>query len=171
MLVEADARIAALPPILHRIQQVDCQAEHGGDSRPQTLPRHLRPENAGLDRAVGTPRVDLDRCRQRLASYPTVQPRQCQFKGNINPYHFIEELFAHLSGNDIFDEKISIFQRQLRWNIEFQTRHFMVCCEHAALFILPSGFSACTNSRSLLSLWTTSAWKIHPGATACDTPG
>jgi acetolactate synthase-1/2/3 large subunit len=40
-------------------------------------------------------------CKERLASYPTVQARQREFRGKINPYHFIEELFAHLDGADI----------------------------------------------------------------------
>jgi acetolactate synthase-1/2/3 large subunit len=40
-------------------------------------------------------------CRQRVADYPAVQPHQREFKGKINPYHFIEELFAHLDGKDI----------------------------------------------------------------------
>jgi acetolactate synthase-1/2/3 large subunit len=31
----------------------------------------------------------------------TCSPEQREFKGKINPYHFIEELFAHLDGDDI----------------------------------------------------------------------
>ena len=41
------------------------------------------------------------RCKERLARYPTVQPRQREFKGKINRYHFIEQLFARLDGEDI----------------------------------------------------------------------
>lgn len=40
-------------------------------------------------------------CRERLERYPNVLPRQREFKGKINPYHFIEELFARLDGDDI----------------------------------------------------------------------
>ena len=40
-------------------------------------------------------------CKERLARYPGVQPRQRAFHGRINPYHFIEELFARLDGTDI----------------------------------------------------------------------
>jgi acetolactate synthase-1/2/3 large subunit len=40
-------------------------------------------------------------CKERLARYPTVQPRQREFNGKINPYHFIEQLFSRLDGRDI----------------------------------------------------------------------
>jgi acetolactate synthase I/II/III large subunit len=40
-------------------------------------------------------------CKERMARYPTVLPSQRVFKGKINPYHFVEELFSHLSGDDI----------------------------------------------------------------------
>jgi acetolactate synthase I/II/III large subunit len=40
-------------------------------------------------------------CKARLARYPGVQPRQREFTGKINPYHFIEQLFARLGGRDI----------------------------------------------------------------------
>lgn len=40
-------------------------------------------------------------CRQRVADYPAVLPRQRVFNGKINPYHFVEELFARLDANDI----------------------------------------------------------------------
>ncbi|MDZ4254073.1 MAG: thiamine pyrophosphate-binding protein [Sulfuritalea sp.] len=40
-------------------------------------------------------------CRQRVADYPTVLPRQRVFKDKINPYHFVEELFARLGADDI----------------------------------------------------------------------
>ncbi len=40
-------------------------------------------------------------CRERLARYPGVQPRQREFNGRINPYHFIEQLFARMSASDI----------------------------------------------------------------------
>ena len=43
----------------------------------------------------------LARCRQRLADYPSVLPRQREFRGRINPYHFVEELFACLQNDDI----------------------------------------------------------------------
>lgn len=40
-------------------------------------------------------------CRQRVADYPAVLPQQRVFKGKINPYHFVEELFARLGADDI----------------------------------------------------------------------
>jgi acetolactate synthase-1/2/3 large subunit len=40
-------------------------------------------------------------CRQRVAGYPVVQAHHRQFDEKINPYHFIEELFARLNGEDI----------------------------------------------------------------------
>ncbi len=40
-------------------------------------------------------------CRQRVARYPAVQPRQREFNGRINPYHFIDMLFSQLDENDI----------------------------------------------------------------------
>ncbi len=40
-------------------------------------------------------------CKERLARYPNVLPRQREFNGKINPYHFVEELFEHLDGDDI----------------------------------------------------------------------
>lgn len=43
----------------------------------------------------------LARCRQRLADYPAVLPRQREFCGKINPYSFVEALFACLSNDDI----------------------------------------------------------------------
>jgi acetolactate synthase-1/2/3 large subunit len=43
----------------------------------------------------------LSWCKERLLRYPSVSPRQREFRGKINPYHFIEALFGHLEGNDI----------------------------------------------------------------------
>lgn len=40
-------------------------------------------------------------CRQRVDKYPTLLPRQREFNGRINPYHFIEQLFERLDENDI----------------------------------------------------------------------
>jgi acetolactate synthase-1/2/3 large subunit len=60
-----------------------------------------------LERELGvwtppaTHRKWLAWCRQRVADYPAVLPRQRVFAGRINPYHFVEELFARLDANDI----------------------------------------------------------------------
>ena len=43
----------------------------------------------------------LQWCRQRVAAYPPVQPRQRECSGPINPYHFVEELFRRLEPSDI----------------------------------------------------------------------
>jgi acetolactate synthase-1/2/3 large subunit len=40
-------------------------------------------------------------CKERVARYPAVLPRHRELNGKINPYHFIEQLFAHLDGEDI----------------------------------------------------------------------
>lgn len=40
-------------------------------------------------------------CKERLMRYPNVLPRQREFKGKINPYHFVETLFDRLDSNDI----------------------------------------------------------------------
>lgn len=40
-------------------------------------------------------------CRQRVADYPPVRQEQRVFNGKINPYHFIDRLFAHLESDDI----------------------------------------------------------------------
>lgn len=40
-------------------------------------------------------------CRERVTRYPPVLPRQREFRGKINPYHFIEQLFHRLDGEDI----------------------------------------------------------------------
>lgn len=43
----------------------------------------------------------LDWCRQRVVDYPVVQPRQREFSGKINPYHFVDRLIDQLDHNDI----------------------------------------------------------------------
>ena len=43
----------------------------------------------------------LSWCKERLVRYPSVQAHQRVFNGKINPYHFIEQLFSRLNGNDI----------------------------------------------------------------------
>jgi acetolactate synthase-1/2/3 large subunit len=40
-------------------------------------------------------------CRQRVVDYPAVSPRQREFNGKINPYHFVETLFDQLDPDDI----------------------------------------------------------------------
>lgn len=40
-------------------------------------------------------------CRERLALYPNVQPQQREYRGKINPYHFIETLADQLEADDI----------------------------------------------------------------------
>ena len=40
-------------------------------------------------------------CRERRERYPVVQPRQRQFNGRVNPYHFVEVLFQHLADDDV----------------------------------------------------------------------
>ena len=40
-------------------------------------------------------------CRERQARYPAVQPGQREFRGKINPYHFVEVLFEELADDDV----------------------------------------------------------------------
>lgn len=40
-------------------------------------------------------------CKERIARYPVVQPRQRIFNGRINPYHFMETLFGQLADHDV----------------------------------------------------------------------
>lgn len=40
-------------------------------------------------------------CRERVARYPGVLPRQREFNGRINPYHFVEQLFDRIAATDI----------------------------------------------------------------------
>jgi acetolactate synthase-1/2/3 large subunit len=41
-------------------------------------------------------------CKARVARYPVVEPRHREVKGRfINPYHFVEQLFARLGSNDV----------------------------------------------------------------------
>ncbi len=40
-------------------------------------------------------------CRQRFFAYPAVLPKHREFRGKINPYHFIEALFDCLDQDDI----------------------------------------------------------------------
>jgi len=43
----------------------------------------------------------LSWCRERLNRYPAVLPRHREFKGKINPYHFVEILFNELNRDDV----------------------------------------------------------------------
>ncbi len=62
---------------------------------------------AALEQQLGTWQVPpahvtwLAWCKERLLRYPSVLPRQREFKDKINPYHFIETLFDHFAGEDI----------------------------------------------------------------------
>jgi len=40
-------------------------------------------------------------CRERVTAYPPVLSRQREYRGAINPYHFVEELFSRLTADDI----------------------------------------------------------------------
>ena len=40
-------------------------------------------------------------CKDRLARYPAVSPRQRIYNGTINPYHFMDTLFLLLDENDV----------------------------------------------------------------------
>jgi acetolactate synthase-1/2/3 large subunit len=68
------------------------------DLRPFLAALNRRLENWTTQAAHGE---WLHWCKERLARYPTVQSRQREFNGKINPYHFIEQLFARLDGRDI----------------------------------------------------------------------
>ncbi len=40
-------------------------------------------------------------CKERRRRFPVVQPRQREYHGAINPYHFMEMVFARLAADDI----------------------------------------------------------------------
>lgn len=40
-------------------------------------------------------------CQERRERYPVVQPRQRLYNGAVNPYHFVETLFARLADDDV----------------------------------------------------------------------
>lgn len=40
-------------------------------------------------------------CRERLARYPSVLPHHKEYRGRINPYHFVDRLFDQLESDDI----------------------------------------------------------------------
>lgn len=62
-----------------------------------------------LDRQIDADRYEkkshaewLAWCKERLVRYPAVQPHQRIFRGErINPYHFIDRLFHHLTADDV----------------------------------------------------------------------
>jgi len=60
---------------------------------------------AALAPAAGFPserhRAWLAWARQRETLYPQVQPKHREWRGKINPYHFMEELFAALNERDV----------------------------------------------------------------------
>jgi acetolactate synthase-1/2/3 large subunit len=43
----------------------------------------------------------LNWCKERLARYSAIQPRQRELSGKINPYCFVEQLFSRLDKSDI----------------------------------------------------------------------
>jgi acetolactate synthase-1/2/3 large subunit len=40
-------------------------------------------------------------CKERVRKYPVVLPKHREYKGGINPYHFIDTLFEHLADDDV----------------------------------------------------------------------
>lgn len=60
------------------------------------LGRHLEPWEAQAAHGEW-----LAWCRERVARYPAVQPKQREFNGKINPYHFVESLFDQLESDDV----------------------------------------------------------------------
>jgi acetolactate synthase-1/2/3 large subunit len=40
-------------------------------------------------------------CKERVARYPVVQPKHREFRGALNPYHFIDTLFRNLADDDV----------------------------------------------------------------------
>jgi len=63
----------------------------------QELNRHI--EEHGWDPAKYS--NWLAWCKERQTRYPAVSPKQREFNGAINPYHFMEELFEHLEADDV----------------------------------------------------------------------
>jgi acetolactate synthase-1/2/3 large subunit len=74
------------------------------------LPVHcdLRVFLEELRRQVADTAYDADRhagwlhwCKERLERYPPVLPRHRQWRGALNPYHFIDTLFRRLADDDV----------------------------------------------------------------------
>lgn len=65
----------------------------------------MKEMNAQIERKKykpGNHTVWLDWCKQRVARYPVVLSHHRKNKnGQINPYHFIDRLFTHLTGHEI----------------------------------------------------------------------
>ena len=55
----------------------------------------------GVDWRAGQFAGWLNWCKERMARYPAVLPQHRVFRGKINPYHFVEELFAVLRDDDV----------------------------------------------------------------------
>lgn len=91
--------------------QVDVDAAELG--KPLVRPAHaihcdLRPLLAALAKTLEAGAFDAIRhagwlawCRERVALYPPVSPRQRECSGPINPYHFVETLFGQLRADDV----------------------------------------------------------------------
>ena len=63
----------------------------------------LETMNRLMDASDYTPTVNaewLAWCKERVRAYPSLQPRQREFNGHINPYYFIHELFECLAEDD-----------------------------------------------------------------------
>jgi acetolactate synthase-1/2/3 large subunit len=77
--------------------------------RPQyALIADVRPLLAELSRQIARSDYQAERfrnwlawCKARLIRYPGVTPRQREYHGKINPYHFVDTLFNHLDADDI----------------------------------------------------------------------
>ena len=99
----------AFAPRAFKVQVDIDAAELAKPTVKPDLPVHadLKEFLAALDHALAGWRPLPDHhawlawCRQRVIDYPVVQAHQREFKGKINPYHFIEELFGRLDGDDI----------------------------------------------------------------------
>jgi len=99
----------AFAPRAFKIQvDIDPAELHKPTVKPDmAVTADLKSFLAALDRQLETWETQaahgewLAWCRERVARYPAVQPRQREFNGKINPYHFVETLFDHLDADDI----------------------------------------------------------------------
>ncbi len=91
--VQVDVDPAELKkPISVADQAICCEAKYFLEEMKRQLQGHEVPEKHA---------TWLKWCRERVANYPAVLPRQRTWKGGINSYFFVETLFDQLGADDV----------------------------------------------------------------------
>jgi acetolactate synthase-1/2/3 large subunit len=79
-------------PISVADRGICCEAKYFLEEVKRQLAGHVVPEKHTKW---------LSWCRERVANYPVVLPRQRTWKNGINPYYFVERLFDQLGAGDV----------------------------------------------------------------------